>query len=40
VPDFKSIESVRRGTLTFRREGKDVTINLPIDWADMVVIRR
>jgi hypothetical protein len=40
VPEFKSIESVRRGTLKYQREGKDITIQMPIDWADMVVIRR
>jgi hypothetical protein len=40
VPEFKSIESVRRGTITFQREGKDITIQMPIDWADLIVIRR
>jgi hypothetical protein len=40
VPEFRSIESVRRGKLTFQREGKDITIPMPLDWADMIVIRR
>jgi hypothetical protein len=39
VPAFKSIESVRSGPLASRRRGRDVTVRLPLGWADMVVVR-
>jgi hypothetical protein len=40
VPEFKSIESVRRGKLAFGRDGKTLTVEMPLDWGDMIVIRR
>ncbi len=40
VGEFKSVESVRRGILAFEKSGRDLKVKLPIDWADMLVIRR
>lgn len=40
VPEFKELYSVKRGELRHARKGSDVTVTLPLEWADMIVIRR
>jgi hypothetical protein len=40
VPEFKQIYSVKRGPLKYQRKGQEITVTLPLEWSDMMVIRR
>ncbi|MBI3463132.1 MAG: hypothetical protein HY000_08755 [Planctomycetes bacterium] len=40
VGEFKQIFAVKHGDLKFERRGQDITFTLPLQWSEMLVIRR
>ncbi len=40
VPEFTSLESAKHGKLTHRVDGNQLVVELPLDWTDLIVLRR